>query len=208
MKRSGPAGDRQKLRVQRLLQPGERMGERLGEVPVLTRAETVPAHVDCRPEPRITTIEMRFRATTVLVTPDPRVAHHRDGPALITGFPDRCRMVEANGQRPIAKRPHIEHQKPSRSLLYISNAPVHRLVIALWQAPPSSAFTLAASRPTRPAFGPAGAGSAACAPSRRHEWPVGTALKPRQALAQALERLSGLLSGDLRVVLHGGRELA
>ena len=44
----------------------------------------------------------------------PRVAHHRDGSALITGFPDRCRMVEANGQRPIAKRPHIEHQKPSR----------------------------------------------------------------------------------------------
>ena len=51
------AGDRQQLRVQGLLQAGDGLGERLGEVAVLSLTEAVPGHADGGPEPRVVGVE-------------------------------------------------------------------------------------------------------------------------------------------------------
>src|SRR6266566_1132475 len=50
-------GDRQQLRVQRLLQAGDRVRERLGEVLVLALAEPVAGHVDRGPEPVVVRVQ-------------------------------------------------------------------------------------------------------------------------------------------------------
>ena len=53
------AGDRQQLRVEGLLQSGDGLGERLGEVAVLAFAEPVPGHVDGRPEAGAVAVQRR-----------------------------------------------------------------------------------------------------------------------------------------------------